>query len=109
MRPSIPPAPLWFRDIWHEFRDGMHNVHLSRSTSPYVRQTSEERQHYAPAGKPRRPRKPSIMKMIAAAERDGRKVTSITTPDGVTLNFDKGEDSEASNPWLADLDKVTKQ
>jgi hypothetical protein len=61
----------------------------------------------APA-KPRRQRKPSLRKMIAAAERDGRKVTSITTPDGVTLHFGKVEDTEASNPWLDDL-KVTKQ
>ena len=36
----------------------------------------------APA-KPRRQRKPSLRKMIAAAERDGKIVTSITTPDGV--------------------------
>jgi excisionase family DNA binding protein len=43
MKPSIPPAPLWFRDIWHEFRDGMHNVHLSPHPS-------------FPAGKPRRRR-----------------------------------------------------
>jgi hypothetical protein len=61
----------------------------------------------APA-KPRRQRKPSLRKMIAAAERGGKNVTSITTPDGVTLHFGKVEDSEASNPWLDDL-KVTKQ
>ena len=56
----------------------------------------------------RRQRKPSIRSMIAAAERAGKKVTSITTPDGVTLHFGKGESTEASNPWLDDL-KVTKQ
>jgi hypothetical protein len=58
--------------------------------------------------KPRRQRKASLRKMIAEAERDGRKVTSITTPDGVTLHFGEPEPTEASNPWLADL-KVTKQ
>jgi hypothetical protein len=64
---------------------------------------------FTSASKPRRPRKPSIGKRIAAAERSGKRVTSITTPDGITLHFDKTEDTEASNPWLADLDKVTKQ
>ena len=29
--------------------------------------------------------------MIAAAERSGKTVTSITTPDGITLHFGKGE------------------
>jgi hypothetical protein len=58
--------------------------------------------------KPRRQRKPSLRKMIAAAERGGKNVTSITTPDGVTLHFGEPEPSEASNPWLDDL-KVTKQ
>jgi hypothetical protein len=61
----------------------------------------------APA-KPRRQRKPSLRKMIAAAERDGKIVTSITTPDGVTLHFGKVDDTDAANPWLDDL-KVTKQ
>jgi hypothetical protein len=56
----------------------------------------------------RRVRKPSIRRMIAAAEKTGKNVTSITTPDGVTLHFGKGESTEASNPWLDDL-KVTKQ
>jgi hypothetical protein len=57
----------------------------------------------------RRPRKPSIPKMIAAAERGGKKVTSVTTPEGVTLRFGESEPpTEASNPWLDDL-KVTKQ
>ena len=55
-----------------------------------------------------RVRKPRIDRMIAAAERSGKNVTSITTPDGVTLHFGKAEPTEASNPWLADL-KVTKQ
>ena len=60
----------------------------------------------ADRAKPRR--KPSIGKQIAAAERGGKRVTSITTPDGLTLHFDKTESTEASNPWLDDL-KVTKQ
>jgi tripartite-type tricarboxylate transporter receptor subunit TctC len=35
--------------------------------------------------------------------------TCVTTPDGVTLKFGEPEPTEATNPWLADLDKVTKQ
>jgi hypothetical protein len=62
----------------------------------------------APA-KPRRQRKPNICKMIAEAERGGKTVTSITTPDGITLHFGKGEATEASNPWPLDDFKVTKQ
>jgi hypothetical protein len=36
-------------------------------------------------------------------------VTSITTPDGITINFSDAEPSEANNPWLADIGKATKQ
>jgi hypothetical protein len=60
--------------------------------------------------KPRRARRPSIRKQIAAAERGGKTVTSITTPDGVTLRFGEGEAAtEANNPWPLDDFKVTKQ
>jgi hypothetical protein len=30
-------------------------------------------------------------------------------PDGTVLHFGEPQPTEASNPWLADLDKVTKQ
>jgi hypothetical protein len=49
--------------------------------------------------------------MVAAAERGGKKVTSVTTPEGVTLRFGESEPSEpteTSNPWRDDL-KATKQ
>ena len=39
----------------------------------------------------------------------GKTVTSVTTPDGHTLTFGEPQSSEANNPWLVDLDKVTKQ
>jgi hypothetical protein len=57
----------------------------------------------------RRQRKPSIRKTIAAAERSGKTVTSITTPDGVTLHFGKDEATTEPNPWPLDDFKVTKQ
>jgi len=57
----------------------------------------------------RKPRKLGIVTIIRHAEKAGRPVTSITTPDGTVLHFGEPQPSEATNPWLADLDKVTKQ
>src|SRR5262249_39531810 len=56
----------------------------------------------------RRQRKPSIATLVKRAEKTGRRVTSITTPDGMIINFGEPEPSAANNPWLDDL-KVTKQ
>jgi len=47
--------------------------------------------------------------MIKQAEKSGKAVSSITTPDGTTIHFGEPAPTEASNPWLADLNKVTKQ
>jgi hypothetical protein len=54
----------------------------------------------------RKPRKPSVATLIKRIEKTGRRVTSITTPDGTTIHFGEPEPSNASNPWLADLPKV---
>jgi hypothetical protein len=59
--------------------------------------------------KSRGPRKPSLRTLIVQAEKAGKNVASITTPDGVTLRFGECEPTEPSNPWLADLNKGTKQ
>jgi hypothetical protein len=56
----------------------------------------------------KRVRKPSIAKLVERAEETGRRVTSITTPEGTTIRFDEPTPSDATNPWLDDL-KVTKQ
>jgi hypothetical protein len=56
----------------------------------------------------RKRRKPSIRRMVAAAEKTGKIVTGITMPDGTVLHFGELAPTEASNPWLDDL-KVTKQ
>jgi hypothetical protein len=57
----------------------------------------------------RRARRPSIRTMISQAEKSGRRVTSITTPDGTTIHFGEPTPTgDANNPWLDDL-KVTKQ
>jgi hypothetical protein len=50
-----------------------------------------------PQRKSRRQRKPSVGKLIAQAEKFGKPVTSITTPDGVTLHFGTAE--SAGNEW----------
>ena len=52
-----------------------------------------------------RQRKPSVRTMIAQAEKAGKKVVSITMPEGVTFTFGKGEDEEATvtplDRWMA--------
>jgi hypothetical protein len=56
-----------------------------------------------------RKRKPSIDRLIAQAEKSGKRVTSATLPDGTKLTFDELEPIEATNPWLAKLEKATTQ
>jgi hypothetical protein len=63
-----------------------------------------------PAEPARKPRKPSIRKLIENAEKaTGKTVWAVTMPDGTRLDFGTPEPVEASNPWLADLPRVTKQ
>jgi hypothetical protein len=63
-----------------------------------------------PAVVERKPRRPSISKTIEQAEKaTGKTVASITMPDGTTLRFGEIEPTEATNPWLVDLDKVKQQ
>jgi hypothetical protein len=47
--------------------------------------------------RPRSPRKPSVRKLIQQAEESGKPVSSVTTPDGVTLHF--GTTESAGNEW----------
>jgi len=56
-----------------------------------------------------RKRKPSVSTLIARAEKKGKTVTSVTAPDGTVLHFGEPQPTEAANPWLAGIDKVTKQ
>jgi hypothetical protein len=45
-------------------------------------------------------------RMIAQAEKaSGKSITSITTPDGITLTFGEPAPAASENPWLADLEK----
>ena len=61
-----------------------------------------------PPRKKRKPRRASIRRMVAAAEKAGKTVTSVTMPDGTVLHFGELAPTEASNAWLDDL-KVRKQ
>jgi hypothetical protein len=63
----------------------------------------------AAAAPNRRTRKPSIATLVKRAEKAGKPVTSITTPDGTTIHFGETKPTDASNPWLADIEKATKQ
>jgi hypothetical protein len=57
----------------------------------------------------RKPRKPSISKMIERAEKAGKPVTSVTMPDGTKLSFAEPTPADADNPWLLELDRMRKQ
>jgi hypothetical protein len=50
----------------------------------------------------RRRRKPSITTLVKRAEKTGKSVISITTPDGTTINFGESTKSEnALDQWIA--------
>ena len=56
---------------------------------------------------PKRIRKPSISRMVAAAEKIGKSVTSVSLPDGTVLHFGGEPVTEATNPWpLTDFTRV---
>jgi hypothetical protein len=52
----------------------------------------------------RAPRKASIRTMIKQAEKAGKTVTSIMTPDGTMIAFDAPEKENTKNPWDEVLD-----
>jgi hypothetical protein len=63
---------------------------------------------------PQRRRKPRRRQTLASALRQaakvGASVSGATIEDGkITLTFGEPQPTEASNPWLDELDKVTKQ
>ena len=49
--------------------------------------------------KPRRMRRPSLKRQIAAAEASGKQVTSITTADGIKLTFGESTSTDQQNEW----------
>jgi hypothetical protein len=54
-----------------------------------------------PSPPARKPRKPSLRRQIAAAEKaTGKSVTSVTLPDGTKLGLDEPQPTNKSgNPW----------
>lgn len=64
------------------------------------------------ACKPRKPRKPRIDTMISHAERAGKNVASITTPEGYTITFGQaGADNvkPSSNSAAASPDDLDRE
>jgi hypothetical protein len=78
------------------------------STSAAESETVSNLNHAEPqrSPQPRRRRNPSITTLVKRAEKTGKTVTSITTPDGTTIHFGDSAPTEATNPWLAHLPKV---
>ena len=62
-----------------------------------------------PQARERKHRKPSVGTLLAQAESAGKSVSKIMTPDGTVLSFGEPQPTEANNPWLADIEKQTKQ
>jgi len=56
----------------------------------------------APVKPARKPRRPSISKMIEDADKAGKPLASITMPDGTKLDFGRPESVEPENPWPLD-------
>lgn len=80
-----------------------------RRTPPDEPKTAAQADPLSPGHRQRVPRRPSVGKMIAQAEKaTGKPITSVTLPDGTKLDFGKPA-SEPDNPWFADLPKETKQ
>ena len=60
--------------------------------------------------RPKRKRRPTLAAALREARKAGITVAGATVETGkVTLTFGKPEPTEASNPWLADLEQVGKQ
>jgi hypothetical protein len=56
-------------------------------------------------------RKPSLARFIKQARKLGLAVSGATlaTDGSVSLTFGESQQAEASNPWLAEIDRMTKQ
>jgi len=61
-----------------------------------------------PAAPARKPRQPSIRKLVEQAEKVGKTVTSITTPDGTKLDFGEADQGTNFNPWDRVLPNASK-
>jgi hypothetical protein len=61
-----------------------------------------------PPRKKRKPRKSSLISAIKAARKAGVNKGTVTV-GGVSVTFGESESTAAVNPWLADIDRATKQ
>jgi hypothetical protein len=60
-----------------------------------------------PTARPRRQRR--IDRAIAEAERAGKVVTSVTTPDGITLTFGAADAPAVANPFELEARRLRRQ
>jgi hypothetical protein len=74
---------------------------LLQALSPAVRAESRGSGTIVPdpISPAKRQRKPSVGTLIKQAEKSGKPVTSVTTPDGTVLHFGEPEQATQSNPW----------
>jgi hypothetical protein len=112
MMPIHPDIQMVLRALNDPERDALERLLVRAENDGEVRakaQPQPQVQPPQPQQQPRRQRRSSVGTLIKRAEKEGKSVTSITTPDGTVLHFGEPQPTEANNPWLADLDKVTEQ
>jgi hypothetical protein len=91
------PAPQWACNAWDEFRAAMALPEWRHVPPPPLPALPVSPRRETPR-RQRKPRKPSVAALVKRAERTGKRVTSITTPDGTTIYFGNAEPSEANAP-----------
>jgi len=98
-------APQWMCDIWDEFRAAMAAPEWRDVPMPPMRWPRET------SRRQRKARKPTLASVAKKASAAGIEVARYEVkPDGsVVVITGKGESTDASNPWLADLEGKTKQ
>ena len=110
--PIHPDIEMVLRALNDPERDALERLLTRAENDGEVRakaQPQPQVQPPQPQPQPRRQRRSSVGTLIKRAEKEGKCVTSITMPDGTVLHFGEPQPTAASNPWLSDLDKVTKQ
>jgi hypothetical protein len=57
----------------------------------------------------RKPRKPSLIRAIRAAQKAGVDKGTVTMPNGISVSFGESDPTIAPNPWMTGLDEETRQ
>jgi hypothetical protein len=106
-RADFPPAPQWMCDAWDEFRAAMAAPEWRDVPPPplsLLLPVSQRRET------PRPQRKPSLASVADQASKAGIEVARYEVrPDGTVVVVTGKSEPTEPNPWLADINKVTKQ